>query len=116
MQTNMQNSWVHQKLLKIGKISKAENFISKHTRQEIIVMKPKESEVLNNICFEPIFNVGDYITPIKKSIFCELNDIGLIMSVDENTYSIKTKGGMERVHIQFQEYYRRVIPNKQQEL
>lgn len=70
----------------------------------------------NNICFEPIFNIGDYIKPIKKSIFCELNDIGLIISVDENTYLIKTKNGMLRVHIQFQECYRRIIPNKQQEL
>ena len=76
----------------------------------------KENETLNNICFEPIFNVGDYISPIKKSIFCELNDMGLIISVDKNTYLIKTKEGMGRVHIQFQEYYRRVIPNKQQEL
>lgn len=65
--------------------------------------------------FKPIFKVGDYIIPIKKSIFCELNDMGLIISVDKNTYSIKTKEGMRRVHIQFQEYYRRVIPNKQQE-
>lgn len=76
----------------------------------------KANEALNSICFEPIFNVGDYISPIKKSIFCELNDIGLIISIDKNTISIKTKKGMVRVHIQFQEYYRRVIPNKQQEL
>lgn len=66
--------------------------------------------------FKPIFNVGDYISPIKKSIFCELYNIGLITSIGKNTYSIKTKEGMRRVHIQFQEYYRRVIPNKQQEL
>lgn len=75
----------------------------------------KANEALNNNCFEPIFNVGDYISPIKKSIFCELDDIGLIISIDKNTYSIKTKEGMRLVHIQFQEYYRRVIPNKQQE-
>ncbi len=74
----------------------------------------KANESLNK--FESIFNVGDYIRPIKKSIFCELNDIGLITFIDKNTYSIKTKEGMTRVHIQFQEYYRRVIPNKQQEL
>ena len=76
----------------------------------------KEISTLNNICFEPIFNVGDYVSPIKKSIFCELNDIGLIISVDKNIYLIKTKKGIRRVHIQFQEYYRRVIPNKQQKL
>ena len=76
----------------------------------------KANETLNNIRFEPIFKVGDYISPIKKSIFCELNDIGLIISVDENTYLVKTKEGTCRVHIQFQECYRRVIPNKQQEL
>lgn len=77
----------------------------------------KANETLNNICFEPIFNVGDYISPIKKSIFCELNDIGLIISVDKNTYLIKTKEErIVRVHIQFQEYYRNVIPNKQEKL
>ena len=76
----------------------------------------KTNEAPNDICFEPIFNVGDYISPIKKSIFCELNDIGRIISVDKNTYLIKTKEGIGRVHIQFQEYYRNVIPNKQQKL
>jgi hypothetical protein len=76
----------------------------------------KANEALNDICFEPIFNIGDYISPIKKSIFCELNDIGRIISVDKNTYLIKTKEGIGRVHIQFQEYYRNIIPNKQQEL
>ena len=76
----------------------------------------KVNETLDNICFEPIFNVGDYISPIKKSIFCELDDIGMIISIDKNAYSIKTKEGVKCVHIQFQEYYRRVIPNKQQEL
>ena len=76
----------------------------------------KANEALNDICFEPIFKVGDYINPIKKSIFCELDDIGVIISIGKHTYSVKTKGGLKRVHIQFQEYYRRVIPNKQQYL
>lgn len=77
----------------------------------------KSNEELNNICFDPIFNVGDYITPIKKSIFCELDSIGRILSVDNYTYIVKTKKGkIVRVHIQFQEYYRNVIPNKQQEI
>jgi hypothetical protein len=77
----------------------------------------KANEAPNNICFEPIFNVGDYISPIKKSIFCELDGIGRILSVDNYTYITKTKKGrIVRVHIQFQEYYRNVIPNKQQEI
>jgi hypothetical protein len=66
--------------------------------------------------FEPIYDVGDYIGPIQKSIFCELNDIGVIISINKHTYIVKTKNGTRSVHIQFQEYYRRVIPNKQQEL
>ena len=66
--------------------------------------------------FEPVFKVGDYISPIKNSIFCELNDIGRIISVDVHTYIVKTKKGMVRVHIQFQEYYRTVIPSGQQEI
>ena len=65
---------------------------------------------------KPIFNVGDYISPIKKSIFCELDDIGRIISIGKHTYSVKTKEGIKRVHIQFQEYYRNVIPTKQQEI
>ena len=77
----------------------------------------KANKVPNNICFEPIFNVGDYISPIKKSIFCELDSIGCITSVDAFTYIVKTKEGkIVQVHIQFQEYYRNVIPNKQQEV
>ena len=67
--------------------------------------------------FEPIFKPGDYIVPIKKSIFCELDSIGRIISIDALTYIVKTKKGkIVRVHIQFQEYYRNVIPNKQQEI
>ena len=78
-------------------------------------MKPNET--LNIICVEPIFNIGDYIIPINKSIFCELNGIGRILSVNSYTYVVKTKKGkIVSVHIQFQEYYRNVIPNKQQEI
>ena len=76
----------------------------------------KANEAPDKIYFEPIFKAGDYISPNKKSIFCELNDIGLIISVDKNTYLIKTKEGIGRMYIQFQECYHRVIPNKQQEL
>lgn len=77
----------------------------------------KANEVQDNFCFKPIFSVGDYISPIKKSIFCELNSIGRILSVDKYTYITKTKEGkLVRVHIQFQEYYRNVIPTKQQEI
>lgn len=76
----------------------------------------KANKAPKNICFEPIFKVGDYISPIKKSVFCELDDIGVIISVDKNAYSIKTKEEIMSVHIQFQEYYRNVIPNKQQEI
>lgn len=76
----------------------------------------KANEALNNICFEPIFKVGDYINPIKKSIFCELDGIGRILSIDKYTYVTKTNKGIVRVHIQFQEYYQNVIPNKQLEI
>jgi len=45
----------------------------------------KANETLNNIYFEPTFNVGDYISPIKKSIFCELDSIGHIIAVNDYT-------------------------------
>ena len=77
----------------------------------------KTNELQDNFCFKPIFNVGDYISPIKKSIFCELGGIGRILSVDNYTYIVKTKEDrIVRVHIQFQEYYQNVMPNKQQEI
>ena len=66
--------------------------------------------------FEPIYGVGDYIAPIQKSIFCELDDIGVIISVNKHTYIVKTKNGTRSVHIQFQELYRSIVPNKQQEI
>lgn len=73
--------------------------------------------MVNLVCVEPIFNVGEYIIPINKSIFCELNGIGRILSVNSYTYTVKTKKGKTvQVHIQFQEYYRNVIPTKQQEI
>lgn len=75
------------------------------------------NEAPEKIYTEPIFNVGDYISPIKKSMFCELDDIGRIIYVDVYTYIVKIKsGGIVRVHIQFQEYYQNIIPNKQQEI
>jgi len=77
----------------------------------------KANEAPEKVYIEPIFNVGDYISPIKKSMFCELDDIGRIISIDDYTYIVKIKSGrIVRVHIQFQEYYRNIIPNKQQEI
>lgn len=65
--------------------------------------------------FEPVFKVGDYISPIRKSIFCEFDGIGRIVNINEHTYSVKTKEGLIYVHIQFQELYRIVIPDKHQQ-
>jgi hypothetical protein len=66
--------------------------------------------------FNPIFKIGDYISPVKKSIFCELSGIGLIISVNKYTYTVKTKDEIIYVHIQYQELYHSIIPNKREEI
>lgn len=79
-------------------------------------MKAQEKIDLLQTTFKPIYSVGDYIAPIQKSIFCELNNIGVIISVNKHTYTVKTKNGLKSVHIQFQELYRSIIPNKHEKI
>ena len=72
---------------------------------------------MNDNCeISPIFKKGDYIQPVRKSIYCDFYEPGLIKSVnrEREEYIVLTKNKSYRVSFFVQDYYRTVIPNKNQ--
>ena len=66
----------------------------------------------------PTFKVGDYLKPIRKSIFCDFSEPSLVLKVDEikELYTIRTKQGDIKLSFAMQELYQVIIPNRKQTL
>ena len=73
----------------------------------------KDSELAK---IEPKFQIGEHIAPIRKSIYCDFEEPSLIKGIDDykEVYIIQTKNNQLRVSFMMQDYYREVIPNRQQ--
>ena len=65
------------------------------------------------INIEPKFQVGDYVAPIKKSIYCDFETPSLIINVDikNQVYIIQTATNKLKVDFLMQDFYRAVIPS-----
>lgn len=65
---------------------------------------------------KPLFQIGDYIAPIRKSIYCNFEEPSLIKSIDKKreVYVVQNNNHQLKVNFMMQDYYRTVIPTKQQ--
>lgn len=95
-----------------------EKYITERLRAEEINLNGhdearKDSELTK---IEPKFQIGEYIAPIRKSIYCDFEEPSLIKDIDDykEVYIIQSKNNQLRVSFMMQNYYREVIPNRQQ--